>query len=82
MVRPRAPRGGVGLADGVGEVLEARSGSRDHLLEELEHSALGLSRRDSPLGFFRSPPPRAAAGGFRPPTRRRGRSGRAGGGVG
>lgn len=47
MVRPGAPGGGVGLADGVGEVLEARSGSRDHVLEELEHFAL-LPRRAPP----------------------------------
>lgn len=47
VVRPGAPGGGVGLADGVGEVLEARSGSRDHVLEELEHFAL-LPRRVPP----------------------------------
>ena len=39
VVRPGAPGGGVGLANGVREVLEARSGSRDHVLEELEHFA-------------------------------------------
>lgn len=47
MVRPGAPGGGVGLADGVGEVLEARSGSRDHVLEELEHFALRVPPRFS-----------------------------------
>lgn len=53
-MHPGAPGGGVGLADGVGEVLEARSGSRDHVLEELEHFAL-LPRRVSPPDVWSSP---------------------------
>ena len=55
VVRPGAPGGGVGLANGVGEVLEARSGSRDHVLEELEHFVLAPSTLDSPPDVWSSP---------------------------
>lgn len=77
-MRPGAPGGGVGLANGVGEVLEARSGSRDHILEELEHFILLLPRRASPLDSppdFWSSPIASPGGGWLVRRRRRGRSG-------